>query len=93
MDASTRGGVARGSSGSKRSRPKSLKAKHTGGSTRGDNGAVQASLGDNVDLDGRVATRVVDVAGVDLGNGHLDGVEGFKLLVEKLAVMTDVRCQ
>jgi hypothetical protein len=30
---------------------------------------------------------------VDLGNGHLDGVEGFKLLVEKLAVMTDVRCQ
>lgn len=44
--------------------------RRTGGGTRGDDGAVQARLGDNVDLDGRVATRVVDVAGVDLADRH-----------------------
>lgn len=38
----------------------------TGGGTRGDNGAVKASLGDNVNLDGGVTARVVDGAGVDL---------------------------
>ena len=27
-------------------------------------------LGDDVDFDGGVTTRVVDVAGVDLGDGH-----------------------
>lgn len=41
-----------------------------GGSTRGDNGAVQAGLGDDVDLDGGVTTRVVDGASVNLGDGH-----------------------
>jgi hypothetical protein len=40
------------------------------GRAGGDNGAVQAGLGDNVDLDGRVATRVVDGTGVDLGDSH-----------------------
>lgn len=34
---------------------------------------MQASLSDNVDLDGRVATGVVDLAGVDLSDGHVCG--------------------
>lgn len=37
------------------------------------NGAVQAGLGDDVDLDGGVATGVVDVACVDLGDTHVGG--------------------
>jgi hypothetical protein len=45
-----------------------------GGGTGGDNGAVEASLGDNVDLDGGVSTGVVDVAGVDLGDRHVGGL-------------------
>lgn len=32
---------------------------------------MEASLGDNVDLDGGVATRVVDGAGVNLSDRHL----------------------
>lgn len=32
---------------------------------------MEASLGDNVDLDGGVATRVVDGASVNLLDGHL----------------------
>ena len=60
-----------------------------GGGTRGDNGTVEAGLGDNVNLDGGVTlsqvsneatiarimssyTRVVDGAGVDLGDSHGD---------------------
>jgi hypothetical protein len=35
---------------------------------------VEASLGDNVDLDGGVSTGVVDVAGVDLGDRHDGGL-------------------
>lgn len=42
----------------------------TGRSAGGDNGTVKASLGDDIDLDGGVTPRVVDGAGVDLGNGH-----------------------
>lgn len=42
-----------------------------GGCTGWDDSAVEASLGDNVDLDGRVATRVVDGTGVDLGDTHV----------------------
>lgn len=42
----------------------------TSRSAGGDNGAVKARLGDDVDLDGGVTTGVVDGAGVDLGNGH-----------------------
>jgi hypothetical protein len=42
----------------------------TGGSAGGDNGAVKAGLGDNVNLDGGVTARVVDGAGVDLGDSH-----------------------
>lgn len=41
-----------------------------GGCAGGHNGAVQAGFGDDVDLDGGVTTGVVDVAGVDLLNGH-----------------------
>lgn len=52
-----------------------------GGSTGGDDGAVEASLGDNVDLDGGVSTGVVDVAGVDLGDRHCGGL------------LSGVRCQ
>lgn len=44
----------------------------TRGSARGDNGAVEAALSDDVNLNGGVAARVVDRAGVDLGDGHLD---------------------
>lgn len=43
-----------------------------GRGTRWDNGAVEAGLGNDVDLDGGVTTRVVDGAGVDLGDGHVD---------------------
>jgi len=45
---------------------------NTSRGTRGDNGTVQASLSDNVDLDGRVATRIVDGTRVDFGDGHGD---------------------
>jgi hypothetical protein len=31
---------------------------------------VKARLGDDIDLDGGVTTRVVDGASVDLGDGH-----------------------
>lgn len=44
--------------------------KHTGGGARGDNGTVEAGLGDDVNLDGGIAARIVDGARVDLGNGH-----------------------
>ena len=46
----------------------------TGGSARGDNGTVKASLGDDIDLGGRVTTGVVDDTGVDLGDGHCGGI-------------------
>ncbi|KAL2290733.1 hypothetical protein FJTKL_14732 [Diaporthe vaccinii] len=36
-----------------------------------DNGTVEASLGDDVNLNGGVATGVVDVASVDLGDTHV----------------------
>jgi len=39
-----------------------------------DDGAVEARLGDNVHLDGGVATGIVDVASVDLADGHFDQV-------------------
>jgi hypothetical protein len=42
-----------------------------------DDGTVQAGLSDDVDLDGRVATRVVDGTGVDLGDSH--GVDELRL--------------
>ena len=44
-----------------------------GGGTRGNDGTVKASLGDDVNLDGGVSTGVVDVAGVDLGDRHDGG--------------------
>jgi hypothetical protein len=61
------------------------------GGTGGDDGAVKAGLGDNVNLDSRVTLgmlatkldkhtglqtypRVVDGAGVDLGDGHGEGL-------------------
>jgi hypothetical protein len=33
---------------------------------------VQAGLGDDIDLDGRVTARVVDGTSVDLGDRHVD---------------------
>jgi hypothetical protein len=44
----------------------------TGRGTGRNDGAVQTSLGDNVDLDGGVTTGVVDGSGVDLGDSHLE---------------------
>lgn len=43
----------------------------TSGSTRGDNGTVKTSLGDQINLDGGVAARVVDGPGVDRLDGHV----------------------
>lgn len=48
----------------------------TGGGTGRHNGAVQAGLADEVDLDGRVTARVVYGTGVDLGDGHVDCAGG-----------------
>ena len=48
----------------------SMLGKRTGGGSRGNNGAVQTGVGDDIDLDSGVATRVVDVTSVDLGDGH-----------------------
>jgi hypothetical protein len=45
----------------------------TGGCAGWDDGAVEASLGDNVDLNGWVTARVVDGTGVDLGDRHDSG--------------------
>lgn len=53
----------------------------TGRGTRGDDGAVQASLSDKVDLHGGVTTGVVDGAGVNLGNGHFQSY--FRFLEEE----------
>ena len=44
----------------------------TSGSSGWDNGTVQTGLGDNVNLDGWVSTRVVDLTSVDLGDRHND---------------------
>ena len=44
----------------------------TSGSSGWDNGTMQTSLGDNVNLDGWVSTRVVDLTSVDLGDRHYD---------------------
>ena len=46
----------------------------SGGSTGWHDGAVQARLADEVDLDGGVTTRIVDGAGVNLCDGHVGGV-------------------
>jgi hypothetical protein len=40
---------------------------------------VKASLGENVDLNGRVSTGVVDGAGVDLLDGHIEDESSVKL--------------
>ena len=45
---------------------------HTSRSSRRNDGPVQSGLGDEVDLDGGVASRVVDGAGVNLGDCHID---------------------
>ena len=44
----------------------------TSGGTRGDNGPVKTSLGDDVNLDGGVTTRVVDGTSVNLLDSHDD---------------------
>jgi hypothetical protein len=48
----------------------------TGGSSRGDNGTVETGLGNDVDLDSGIATRVVDVASVDLADRHGEKISG-----------------
>lgn len=55
----------------------------TRGGARGDNGAVEAGLGDDVNLDGGVAARVVHGPGVDLGDGHLGLLWLFGLLEKR----------
>lgn len=60
-----------------------------GGSTGGDDGAVEAGLSDNVDLDGGVTTRVVDGASVDLGDSHPDS--GYQLAASFLEIQGEVR--
>lgn len=42
----------------------------TSGSSGGDNSTVQTGLGDEINLNGRVTARVVDRAGMDLGDRH-----------------------
>ena len=59
-----------GGKGRERRGGKSI-SQRTGRSSRGDNGTVEAGLSHDIDLDGGVATRVVDVAGVDLGDRHV----------------------
>lgn len=51
----------------------------TSRSSRRNDGTVKASLGDNINLYGRVATRVVDHTGVDLLDSHLDVWFKFRL--------------
>ena len=48
----------------------------TSGGAGGDGGAEDSLVGGEVDLDGGVATGVVDLAGVDLGDGHRAGGGG-----------------
>jgi hypothetical protein len=43
----------------------------TGGSSRGNDGTMKTSLGDNIDLDSGITARIVDRPGVDLGDRHL----------------------
>ena len=45
---------------------------HTCGSSRGDYCSMKSSLGDHINLDGRVTARVVDLASVDLADRHID---------------------
>lgn len=47
----------------------------TSGSTGGNNGAVEAGLSDNVDLNGGVTARVVHGTSVNLGDRHLLNIE------------------
>ena len=47
---------------------------------------MQAGLSDDVDLDGRVATGVVDLAGVNLGDGHICVVLEVCKILEKMSV-------
>lgn len=49
-----------------------LSKTRTSGSTRGNNGTVQAGLGDNVHLNGGVTARVVHGTSVNLGDRHYD---------------------
>jgi hypothetical protein len=57
---------------------------------------VKASLGDDVDLDGRVAARVVDVASVNLGDSHFDSMGllgvGFRLALLSREVIARSVC-
>ena len=50
--------------------------RHTGGSTGGDNSAVQTGLGNNIHLNGGVTARVVHGTSVNLGNRHFESLMG-----------------
>lgn len=43
----------------------------TCGSSRRNDSTVETGLGNNINLDSRVTTRVIDLARVDLGDGHV----------------------
>ena len=62
-----------------------MESLRTGRSARWHNSTVQASLSDDVDLDGRVATRIVDVTSVNLGDRHFGATcsEKFCLCVRQ----------
>lgn len=51
-------------------RPGQAKKRLTSRCARGHNRTMEAGLGDNVDLNGRVAARVVDLTCVDFGDRH-----------------------
>lgn len=63
----------------------------TGGGTGGDDGTVEAGLGDDVNLNGGVATGVVDVASVDLGDTHVGCV--FLSLVSLVSWLIEELCR
>lgn len=44
--------------------------RRTGGGSRWDDGTVKTGLSDNINLDGWVTARVVDLASVDLCDRH-----------------------
>jgi hypothetical protein len=50
-----------------------FRGERTGGGTRGNNGASETRLGSHdINLDGGVATGVVDVTSVNLGDTHFE---------------------
>lgn len=63
-----------------------MRSRRTGRGAGGNDGTVEASLGDDVNLDGGVSTGVVDGAGEDLLDSHVDLVLCFSKWVDELVV-------